>query len=329
MIHLALAFTALLAADSSQVVAVLNGKAITTADLEKRAAPSLLPLRQQEYQVKANAIRDIAYENLRAAEAARRGISVEELEHREIDGKVPEPKDEDIQAMLKALAGRLPQDAAQARAQAIDILRSQAREERENAFRKELFARANFEIRLTPPRARLPVAVTDPIRGKSDAPVTIVEFSDFQCPYCNRAQGTLRDVEKMYDPKVRLVFKQFPLDIHENARLAAEASVCANDQRKFWQLHDWMFSNVDKLTRDDILAAAKELGIQPEPFARCIDEHLDAKEVDADMALGEEVGVSGTPTFFVNGRLVEGSSADHFSEVIDEELRQGGGRAKK
>lgn len=310
-------------AGAADVVAMLNGQPITTADIEKRTAASLMPLRQQEYDIKSNAVKAIAYERLQAAEAARRGISVDELVRLEITSRVPQPAEEEIDKMLLILRGRLPEDPKEARAAVIESLRGQKIEEREAEFRKELFAGAKFDLQLTPPRAKIALAVTDPVRGRSAAPVTLVEFSDFQCPYCSRSQETLLAVQKQYGDRLRLAFKQFPLEqIHENARVAAEASLCANDQRKFWELHDWMFANVQKLSRDDIVAAAPGLGIVVEPFSRCIDEHHHAKDVDADLALGQQIGVGGTPAFFVNGRLISGSvSVDTFREVIDEELR--------
>ncbi|HYS52795.1 MAG TPA: thioredoxin domain-containing protein [Thermoanaerobaculia bacterium] len=320
----ALIFLLALPVAASQVVATVNGKAITARDIESRVAASLLPLRQQEYEVKAEAARAIAFERLKAAEAARRGISVDELYRLEVTSKVPAPTDGEINTMLRFLRSRLPQEPAEARAAVIESLRNQKTEQREMDFRKEIFARATFELRIQPPRAKIDVTGNDPVRGKAGAPVTIIEFSDFQCPYCGQSQETLREIEKEYAGRVRLVFKHFPLEeIHENARLAAEASLCANDQRKFWELHDWMFNNVQKLSRDQIVAAAPAMEMDASALGKCIDEHRHAKDIDADFADGQEAGVRGTPTFFVNGRLISGKPTfENFHDVIDQELRK-------
>jgi protein-disulfide isomerase len=307
----------------ADTVAVVSGKPITAAEIDKRAATSLLRLRQQEYDIKSKAAKDIAIDRLMASEAARDGITVEALNTREVDAKVAQPVEDEINLMLRVLAARLSRDPAEARKQVIESLRAQKVAERTLQYRAELLEHAKFEMRMTPPRASIAIAATDPVRVESAAPVTLVEFSDFQCPYCGRSQQTLHELQKQYARGVRLVFKQFPLQqIHENARMAAEASLCARDQGKFWQMHDWMFENPGKLSRDAVVAAAPSLGIDAAPLGKCMDEHLHAGDIDRDLALGEQIGVNGTPSFYINGRLLtSGNSLDNFREVINEELR--------
>ena len=309
-----------LAADT---IAVVNGKPITDAEIEKRAASSLLPLRQQEYDIKSKAAKEIAIERAMKSEAARRGITVDELAKREIDSRIVQPSEGEIKEMLRLLAARLPKDPAQARKEVIESLLAQKVEERTAQFNATLLAAAHFEMRMSPPRAKIAVAATDPVRGERSARVTLVEFSDFQCPYCIRSQETLREVQKKYSKDLRLVFKQFPLEsLHENARMAAEASLCADDQGKFWQLHDWLFENGSTLSHDAVVAAAPTLGLDAALLGKCMDAHAHAEDVDRDIALGEKIGVGGTPTFFINGRLYAGgNSVDDFGAVIDEELR--------
>jgi protein-disulfide isomerase len=309
-----------LLADS--VVAVVNGKPITDADIEKRVLSQLTPLRQKEYDIKADAAKEIAIERLQAAEAARRGITVEELMKREIDAKVAQPSEDEIKLMMRVLATKLPASPDEARKVVIESLRAQKIDDRRTEFNNELLDHSDFEVKLTVPRAKIALAPADPVRGAAAAPVTIVEFSDFQCPYCQRSQEQLREVQKQYGEKVRIVFKQFPLeDMHEHARFAAEASLCANDQKKFWALHDWMFNNVQKLNQDAVVAAAPSLGMDAAALSKCIETHQHAKDVDADIALGNDLGVGGTPTFFINGRMMQASAFSDFKSVIDQELR--------
>ncbi|HEY3255937.1 MAG TPA: thioredoxin domain-containing protein, partial [Polyangiaceae bacterium] len=143
-----------------------------------------------------------------------------------------------------------------------------------------------------------------PSFGPPDAKVTVVEFSDFQCPYCSRAATAVDQIKEKYGTRVRFVFRQFPLPMHENARGAAEAALAANAQGKFWEFHDKMFQNQSKLTRDSLEGFAKEAGLDVAAFKKALDSKTFAAEVDSDMKLGESVAVNGTPTMFINGARV-------------------------
>lgn len=163
-----------------------------------------------------------------------------------------------------------------------------------------------------------------PMRGPEDAPVTIVEFSDFQCPYCSRVTPTLERVMNDYDGKVRLAFRQFPLtNIHPMAQKAAEASLCAHEQEKFWAMHDAMFADQGNLGVDALKSKAGELGLDAEQFAACLDSGKYAEEVSSDMKAGQAAGVSGTPAMFINGRFISGAVPyEQVAEVIDDELQR-------
>jgi len=147
-----------------------------------------------------------------------------------------------------------------------------------------------------------------PAFGPEDAKVTVVEFSDFQCPYCSRAATAVDQIKEKYGNRVRFVFRQFPLPMHENARGAAEAALAANAQGKFWEFHDKMFQNQSKLTRDSLEGMAKEAGLDVAAFKKALDSKAYAADVDADMKLGESVAVNGTPTMFINGARVQNPS---------------------
>ena len=188
----------------------------------------------------------------------------------------------------------------------------------------------------SPPWPRRPSRPSGPVKvntkgapswGPKDAKVTIVEFSDFQCPYCSRVVPTLKQVVEAYDGQVRLVFRQFPLrSIHPQAQKAAEASLCAADQGKFWEMHDAMFADQRQLTDDSLKAKAQALGMDAEGFNQCLDSGQYAAAVQADLDAGQAVGVSGTPAMFINGRFASGALPyDQLAAMVEQELARDSG----
>ena len=169
-----------------------------------------------------------------------------------------------------------------------------------------------------------------PAHGPADAPVTIVEFSDFECPYCARLAPVLDEVKRHYGDTVRVVYRHYPLTgIHPNAWKAAEGSLCAGDQGRFWELHDLMLAEQGDLTVAALKAKAARLDLDPQAFSECLDSgrHYDA--VLADVRDGDEVGVSGTPATFVNGRFIDGAVPfATLAEIIEDELRRAAQAAK-
>ncbi len=160
-----------------------------------------------------------------------------------------------------------------------------------------------------------------PSRGAADAKLTIVEFSDFECPYCGAAQPTIAQIEKDYAGKVKVVFMHFPLPFHPNAQKAGEAAECALDQGKFWELHDKMFANQQALGVAQLKAYAKDLGMNTTKFDACLDSGVKAAQVGTDQSKGQAAGVGGTPTFFINGLPVVGALPyAQFKQVLDAEL---------
>ncbi len=160
--------------------------------------------------------------------------------------------------------------------------------------------------------------------GPRTAPVTIVEFSDFQCPFCSRVGPTVKQIEEKYKDKVRLVWRNYPLPFHNNAQLAAEAAMAANEQGKFWEMHDKLFANQQALTRPDLEKYAQELGLNVEKFKAALDSGKYKGAVNADVQYANGLGGGmGTPTFFVNGRKIAGALPfEQFAQVIDEELKK-------
>ncbi len=166
-------------------------------------------------------------------------------------------------------------------------------------------------------------AGADPAFGPDNAKVKIVEYSDFQCPYCSRVVPTLKQIKETYGDKVQITFKNFPLSFHQYAQKAAEAAECANAQGKFWEMHDMMFSKQNALRIDDLKSYAKQLGLDQAKFDSCLDNGEMKAEVERDFQDGVSSGVQGTPAFFINGEFVSGAQPfDKFKEIIDKKLAE-------
>ena len=178
---------------------------------------------------------------------------------------------------------------------------------------------------LDPPRVKPEIEAWNPTRGPVDAPIVFIEYTDFQCPYCDRVQPTIDALRERYGDKMVHVFKHLPLPMHQQAGLAAEASLCAGDQGKFWELHDWIFANKNNLSRDTLVTQAETLGLDLEAFSTCLDAGTHRGHVQADTAEANSFGIRGTPGFVVNGRVVTGAQPlENFIEIFYDELRRAG-----
>ncbi len=174
-----------------------------------------------------------------------------------------------------------------------------------------------------PPVFRAEVSADGPLfKGPKVAPVTLVKFEDFHCPFCKRAQSTIAELLSRYGKKLKLVHRDFPIDsLHPQARKAHEAARCANDQGKFWDYHDILYDNAPKASLDDLKAYAKQLGLRMTEFESCLTSGKYQAAVQADVDDGQRLGITGTPTFYINGRLLSGAQPlASFASLIDEEL---------
>ena len=177
---------------------------------------------------------------------------------------------------------------------------------------------------LEAPRYAVEVAPDDPVLGSASAPVTVVEFSDFQCPFCKQVMPTLKKLREAYGDRMRIVWKDFPLtSIHPQAFKAAEAAHCAREQGKFWEYHDRLFENQQALESDSLKKYASDAGLDAGKFNACLDAAKYAERVQAQMGVGTALGVSSTPSVFINGRMVSGAQPyETFTAIIDEELER-------
>jgi protein-disulfide isomerase len=273
------------------------------------------------YEARRNAIDELASEKLIEMEAKTRGVTAAALTDSEITSKIQTVSDADVTAWYNANQARV-QGASleQVRAPIRNLLIQQRTAIAYQSFVEQLKLKTPVRVSLEPPRQKIATA-DSPSQGPTNAPIELVEFSDFQCPFCYRAHPTVKQVLNTYGSKVRFVYRNYPLPNHPNARPAAEAAQCANEQGQFWAYHDRLFADQNKLGDADLRASAVALGLDAPKFNACLDSHKYKPRVDADLQAGNEAGVNGTPAFFINGRMISGAQPyDEFKKVIDEEL---------
>jgi predicted DsbA family dithiol-disulfide isomerase len=315
---------ALPVAGETGAVAIVDGMPIPSEALDALIQGQLMELRQREDQVRRQALDDLIAQVLLEREAETRGVSVEELTRAEITDKAQVTLEE-ATAFYEANRSRFGTTTdAEAIPQIVEGLGRQRQRERRGAFAQELTARYPVEVLLEPFRVTVETG-PGPVRGRPDAPITIVEFSDFECPFCVRARPAINQVREVYGDDVRFAFRHFPLSFHEQAPKAGEAIACAGDQDKFWEMHDRLWESPGQLQPADLKEHAVALGLDPEAFGQCLDSDRYASVVEKDAQAGAQLGVSGTPAFFINGRPLSGAQPfEAFAQVIDEELALAG-----
>lgn len=330
---LALAVTASAQSNPTRA-AVVNGQDITLDQVNKAAAAELqgieskrlqndLALAREKQEALTKALEGIVADKLIELEAAKSKMTKEELLKAEVDSNAETPSTAEIESFYETYKERIPIPKAEALPQVKQYLMDQSR----NRFRQNLIDRLKkqyaFRSFLEPLRTEIATAGF-PSRGPASAPVTIVEFSDFECPFCGGLFPTMKQVEKNYPDAVRVVYRQFPLtNIHPHAQKAAEASLCANDQKKFWEFHDSMFGNQSELSVPDLKQRAVDLKLDAAAFNQCLDSGKHAAAVQKDVQEGARAGVTGTPALFINGRLLSGNQPyAEIKLVIDDELQR-------
>lgn len=304
-----------------QEIARINGQPLFESDLPPEVIGELHSLRNQQYQLQFQAIRDAALNRLLGEEAKRRNVSVDELIRVETDAKVAEPSEAELTAYYEAQKERLGKPLGEV----MDTIRQSLRKPRQDAARQQYYRSvldaAKVEILVDAPRVEV---AGDParLRGNPNAPVHIVEFSDFQCPYCRRAQPTVIALLAKYGDKVSHSFRDFPLrDIHPRAQMAAEASRCSGEQGKYWEYHKLLYDNFGQLAREDLTKHASTVQLDVPRFEFCLDSKKYADAVQEDLEDGLRAGVNSTPAFFVNGIALTGALPQSaFERLIDAEL---------
>ena len=308
----------------AEPLAEVNGETITVKDLEGALGARLSKLEEQIYDLKRQELDSLIARRLFAQEAAKRGISVPALLDAEVTAKVSLVTEKEIEDFYQANKARMRGDDTEVRQKIRAFLQQQKLTARREAFVESLRSQGKVVVRLQPPPAiRVEVSTEGaPIRGAAGAPVTVVEFSDFECPFCKQTHPTLKQLLERYPDKVRLAYRDFPLDsIHPQARRAAEAARCAQDQGKFWEYHDALFTQSPQLALEDLRRYAGQVGIDVTKFDSCLAAGTHKAAVQRDLDEGNRLGITGTPAFFVNGRTLTGAQPlEAFTRLIDQEL---------
>lgn len=319
-------------ADPTLVVASWKGGKLTYADLLVDVQGQLTKLEvdylTNKHQTESQALEQLMMKAVLEAEAKARGVAdVDALLKIEVEDKVTNPTEDEVRAHYAVLQRNLRGAAYEEVADRVrqDLTRRR-QGDRFGAYFEELKAKYEANTSLPMPNMpRIQVSVDDdPMKGNPDAKVTIIQFAEFQCPYCGKADEVVDQVLKKYDGKVRMVFRDFPLGFHDRAIPAAVAANCAGEQGKYWEMHRAMMTDQRALEEADLLGHATKLQLDLGKWNTCRQDPKQAAEVQKDMEDGSAAGVTGTPAFFINGIMLSGAlPIEEFEAVIDRELAAG------
>ncbi|MGH9785714.1 MAG: thioredoxin domain-containing protein [Terriglobia bacterium] len=307
-------------------LARVGGQPVYEDELLPLIQSQLRQLERQEYDLKRQALQELIQRKLTEAEANKRGITAEELFRQEVEARVADPADAEVEALYLAQKDRLQRPFGQVEEQLRRALKQSRLQEAERTFVQGLQAGVEIAVYLRPPKVEVGYDAAR-VLGDANAPVTIVEFSDFQCPFCQRAYPVVKALLAKYEGRVKLAYRDFPLrEIHPQAQIASQASRCAGEQDKFWEYHDLLFENFGRLDKPALLEHAASLGLDRGKFDECLSSGKFDPRIEEDLKAGEQAGVSGTPAFFINGVFLNGAQpAAAFEKIIEEELAANAG----
>jgi protein-disulfide isomerase len=305
------------------VIARVGGEDLSADVIADEIAAAAAEARQGFTEARDQAIDEAIDRRMVELEAAKRGLTPEALLNAEIEAKVPAPQPTQIDAWIKENKARIPKGMPndEVRRQVTELLREDPLGERYAAFLAELRAIYKPRLLAEPVRVAVPTRMDAPSKGPATAAVEIVEFADFQCPFCARAAESVRAVVSTYGEQVRVTYRHLPLNFHEHAQGAAEAAECAAQQGKFWAFHDALYANPGDLDAAGLRKQAGAVGLDVGAWEACVSGGGGADGVAADMAAAAAAGVSGTPAFFLNGRMISGAQPpEAFRAIIDDEI---------
>jgi protein-disulfide isomerase len=316
------------AQQSADVAARVGDRTITVRELDDRwrtEDPGAKAQAEQALYDGRKAALDAIVADMLVAEAAKaKGVTPEAFVQAEVGRRVKAISDTDVRNFYVQNSERMQGRSFEQMSSAIQ---QYLQEQQQSTAKQDLIAELKkggpaIRVVLDAPRTTVTVNADDPSDGKADAPVTLVEYSDFQCPFCLRVMPTLKQIRAKYGDKVRVVWKDFPLtQIHPQAFVAAQAGNCAREQGKFWELHDKMFGNQGALQPDALKKYASEAGLDTMKFNQCLDTSKYEARVQDALSAGGRLGITSTPTVYVNGRVISGAQPiEVFQTVIDEEL---------
>ena len=320
-----------------EVLATVNGKAVLKADVDKKIESELYgvqskiySLEEQVYLLRLRTVERMIEDVVLEDEARARGVSVGALKKSLVPDNltVSQAEVDRFYDENRAIFGSVTTQEAKTGIRA--TLETKAKQQRYRVAVAELRNKWGARILFPAPSAPLlNLEDSGPSRGPRSAPVRIVEFGDFQCPFCRLAEHVLEQVVGSYGDQVRLTYKHLPLPSHPQAFIAAQASVCAGEQARFWEYHDLLFKGGEDISRAALERRAMEIGLDPGGFSNCMDSQASRNVVIADITEAENADIQATPTFFVNGRIFRGAiSFEEFKKAIDREIESGRPRGK-
>jgi protein-disulfide isomerase len=308
----------------SPVLVEIDGTKITLADFEQKRPSGLFNARNSFYEAERKAVDEFVGDYLLEQQAKKEKLTVSELLQRHVNDALPkDPSDEALRVYYEGLD--VPQPFEAVRDQILQHLRERRIAKAKAAYVQSLRSQAAIAMRLTPPRATVSLKDAQ-IRGVLDAPVTVVEYADYECPYCQQIQPTLDRLEKEFKGKLAFAYKEVPLPNHPHAQKAAEAARCAGVQGKYWDYHDLLYST-KKLEVANLKETARTLQLDGKSFDKCLDSGEQSEAVKTQLAEGQALGLQGTPSFFINGRLFSGGlTYEQLAAVVEEELNAASAR---
>ena len=319
---LAIAISTVVWADGP--LATVGSATIERAALEKHVKAKLLEIENEKYEALKDGLDELVSESLMTQEAKARSLTIEALVKAEITDKTTAASDDEIKKVYEENKEALQNAPLESvKAKIVDYLKAQRSGVRQQAFVEELKKKYPTKISLKAPVIEVSTGGR-PVLGPANAPITIIEFSDYECPFCKRAEPALLQALATYKDKIKFAYRHYPLPFHQQARPASEAALCANAQGKYWEYHKKVFESAS-LAEDALKQIAKDLGLDTAKFDTCLKNHEFAKDIDKDLEDGQAVGVNGTPAFFINGRMLSGAQPfEKFKELIDQALSEGG-----
>lgn len=304
------------------VVATINGAAVQATELDSQVKSQMQRIETQIYQIRKQGLDDLIETRLIENAAKKNGKGVEDYVKEEVDSKIIDPTEDEIKALYEAKKGKDSLPFEKVKDQIVAFLKQNKKNKAQQDLIAKLKGEADVKIMMEPPRVKIDISDA-PAMGPKDAKVTLIEFSDYQCPFCKRVRPTIWKLMDDYKNNLRYVFMDFPLSFHQFSKKTHEAAHCAEDQGKYFEYNKKIFENQTNLTPDDLKKYAKEMALNSSKFDKCLDKGEHAKDVEQSMERGLQVGVTGTPAYFVNGIQLSGAQPiTAFKEIIDEELKK-------
>jgi len=298
----------------------IGGTKLTLSDFEQRRPTALFQARNNFYEAEKKALEEFAEGYLLEQKAQKEGLTVAQLLDRHVNSTTAQEPDETaLRVYYEGI--ETAETFEEARPKILQHIRDRRIARAKKAYIQSLRDEAKIAILLTPPRA--PLSLTDtPVRGTVGAPVTLVEFADYECPYCQQIESDLARLETEFKGQIVIGYKDLPLPMHAHAQKASEAAQCAGVQKKYWEFHDEIF-RTKQLDIANLKATARQIGLDAKVFDECLDSGQRAKALEATLEEAQRLGLQGTPSFFLNGRFFSGiMKYEQLRQMVVDELKK-------